>query len=72
MSPPSAQLVAGSGWGRYLELRQLLHELFLLFAVGERWQDVQKDFEQVQALSRHTGQCEDRGDAIEGRHGRDR
>lgn len=50
----------------YLKLCQLLHEFLLLFAVGERWQDIQKDFEQVQTLSRHTGQGEDRGDAVEG------
>lgn len=50
----------------YLELRQLLHELLLFFAIGEWRQNIQKDFEQVQALSRHAGQCEDRGDAVEG------
>lgn len=50
----------------YLELRQLLHELLLFFAIGEWWQNIQKDFEQVQALSRHAGQCEDRGDAVAG------
>lgn len=49
----------------YLELRQLLHEFLLLFAVGERWQDIQKNFQQVQTLSRHAGQCEDRSDAAE-------
>lgn len=50
----------------YLELRQLLHELLLLFAIGEWWQDIQKDFKQVQTLSRHTGQCEDRSDTVDG------
>ena len=50
----------------YLELCQLLHELLLLFAIGEWRQNIQKDFEQVQAFSRHAGQCEDRGDAVEG------
>ena len=50
----------------YLELRQLLHEFLLLFAVGEWRQNIQKDFEQVQTLSRHAGQCEDGGDTVEG------
>lgn len=65
---PSQFLSSLPGPGdNYLELRQLLHEFFLLFAVGERWQDIQKDFEQVQTLSRHAGQCEDRGDTVKGR-----
>ena len=50
----------------YLELCQLLHEFLLLFAVGEWRQNIQKDFEEVQTLSRHTGQCEDGGDTVEG------
>lgn len=49
----------------YLELCQLLHELFLLFAIGEWRQMFRKDFEQVQALSRHADSVEDRGDAVE-------
>lgn len=53
-------------WPNYLELCQLLHELLLLFAVGEWWQDVQKHFKQVQTLSGHAGQCEDRSDAGQG------
>lgn len=50
----------------YLELCQLLHEFFLLFAIGEWRQNIQKDFEQIQTLSRHARQCEDRGDTVEG------
>lgn len=50
----------------YLELCELLHEFLLLFAIGEWRQNIQKDFEQVQTLSRHAGQCEDRGDTVEG------
>ena len=48
----------------YLKLCQLLHEFLLLLAVGKWWQDIQKDFEQVQTLSRHAGQCEDRSDTV--------
>lgn len=64
---PSAPALSLPVWvDNYLKLCQLLHEFFLLFAVGERWQDIQEDFEQVQTLSRHAGQCEDRGDTVEG------
>lgn len=52
-------------WINYLEFCQLLHKLFLLFAVGEWRQDIQEDFKKVQTLSRHTGQCEYRRDTVE-------
>lgn len=52
----------------YLELRKLLHELLLLFAVAQRRKNVEKDLQKVQILTRYTGEGED------GRHtvGRDK
>jgi len=43
----------------YLELRELLHELLLLFAVAQRRKYVEKDLQKVQILTRYTGEGED-------------
>lgn len=43
----------------YLELRELLHELLLLFAVAQRRKNVEKDLQKVQILPRYTGEGED-------------
>lgn len=47
----------------YLELCELLHQLFLLFAVAEWREDVQENLQKLQVLSRNTRQGEDGRDA---------
>lgn len=47
----------------YLELSELLHKLFLFFAVCQRRKDVEENFQVIQVISRNTGQGEDRSDA---------
>lgn len=47
----------------YLKLGQLFHQLLLLLGVAQRGDDVEEHLQQVQTLSGHVGQSEDRRDA---------